>query len=261
MAMQRMLNDADIQAEARATGDVDQAEEKDGADLVNPTFSAEPVMRGEVEALVEDAVTLRFLPADIDCAAPLPPLKRVFARGKLAAAELESVRRGGEGAGAGQDAGAGAGGGYGAIESKRAQFSAISRELNQIFFEFPFTVPEYFALITRALIVLEGIAISGDKDFDLFQAAYPYAARHAARLFGTSQIASMLGEARAAHAAVVADSKALDGARARAAVVPAALGSALGTAPLGLSQRDAALVAAPVEFARLVRRISTDVRA
>ena len=107
-------------------------------------------------------------------------------------------------------------------------------------------MPEYFALITRALIVLEGIAISGDKDFDLFQAAYPYAARHAARLFGTSQIASMLGEARAAHAAVVADSKALDGARARAAVAVA---------------RDATSTAAPVEFARFVRRISTDVRA
>jgi hypothetical protein len=227
----------------------------------NPKSDPDPnptpvhLMRGEVEALVEDAVTLRFLPADVDRAALLPPLKRVFARGKLAAAELESVRRGGEGARQGVDQGAGANGGYGAIESKRAQFSAISRELNQIFFEFPFTVPEYFALITRALIVLEGIAISGDKDFDLFQAAYPYAARHAARLFGTSQIASMLGEARAAHAAVVADSKALDGARARAA------GSAQGAAPLGLSQRDAASAAAPVEFARLVRRISTDVRA
>ena len=56
-------------------------------------------MRGEVEALVEDAVTLRFLPPDVDRAALLPPLKRVFARGKLAAAELESARRGGEGAG------------------------------------------------------------------------------------------------------------------------------------------------------------------
>ena len=134
--MRRMLDDADMQAEARATGDVVQAKEKDGADLVNPTFSAEPVMRGEVEALVEDAVTLRFLTADVSRAALLPPSKRGFTSGKLAAAELESVRRGGEGAGAGQDAGAGAGGGYGAIESKRAQFSAISRELRQIFFEF-----------------------------------------------------------------------------------------------------------------------------
>ena len=84
------------------------------------------------------------------------------------------------------------------MASKRAQFAAISKDLNQIFFEFPFSVPEYFALITRALIVLEGIALTGDKDFDLFQAAYPLAAQHAARLFGTSQLASMLGEARAA---------------------------------------------------------------
>ena len=82
-----------------------------------------------------------------------------------------------------------------AVAQRRAQFGAVSRELNQIFFDFPFAVPEYFALITRALIVLEGIALTGDKDFDLFNAAYPYAQAHAARLFGAKQLASMLGEA------------------------------------------------------------------
>jgi hypothetical protein len=35
-------------------------------------------------------------------------------------------------------------------------------------------VPAYFALITRAMIVLEGIAVTGDPEFDLFKAAYPY---------------------------------------------------------------------------------------
>ena len=84
------------------------------------------------------------------------------------------------------------------MATKRAQFTAISRDLNQVFFEFPFVVPEYFALITRALIVLEGIALTGDKEFDLFSAAYPYAARHAANLFGARELATMLGEARAA---------------------------------------------------------------
>ena len=74
---------------------------------------------------------------------------------------------------------------------------------------------------------------------------------------GTSQIASMLGEARAAHAAVVADSKVLDGARARAAVAPAAPDSTRGGTPLG--QPAAALASAPVEFARLARRISEHV--
>ena len=82
---------------------------------------------------------------------------------------------------------------------KRAQFSAVSNQLNQIFFEFPFAVPEYFALITRAIIVLEGIALTGDKDFDLFSAITPHAAKHASRLFGAQQLSSMLTEgARAA---------------------------------------------------------------
>ena len=60
-------------------------------------------------------------------------------------------------------------------------------------------MPEYFALITRALIVLEGIALTGDKDFDLFQAAYPLAAAHAARLFGSKELAVMLQSAAAAN--------------------------------------------------------------
>ena len=140
------------------------------------------LMRADVDALVDDAVTLRFLPPDVDRDALLPPLRKVFARGRLAAASVAKSGSSGKVQ-------------YGAMEAKRAQFAAVSRDLNQIFFEFPFTVPEYFALITRALIVLEGIALVGDKDFDLFQAAYPLAAAHASRLFGTKELATMLGEA------------------------------------------------------------------
>ena len=57
---------------------------------------------------------------------------------------------------------------------KRKRLIAVSQDLNQVFFDFPFVVPEYFALITRALIVLEGIALRGNPDFDIFQASYPY---------------------------------------------------------------------------------------
>ena len=39
-----------------------------------------------------------------------------------------------------------------------------------------------------------GVGYDG-RDFDLFQAAYPLAAKHAARLFGASNMAVMLGEA------------------------------------------------------------------
>ena len=136
------------------------------------------LMRGDVPALIDDAVTLRFLPPDVDRAALLPPLSKIFEQGKLAVASEIAAKRNGA-----------------AVAQRRAQFGAVSRELNQIFFDFPFAVPEYFALITRALIVLEGIALSGDKDFDLFNAAYPYAQKHARELFGAKQLASMLGEA------------------------------------------------------------------
>jgi len=161
------------------------------------------LMRADVDALIEDGVLLRFLPPDVDRAALAPPLRRIFEQGRVAAAE-EIARLRVDKSGAPSRGGGGggrmAGDGdrmdqYSAMATKRAQFSAISRDLNQIFFEFPFTVPEYFALITRALIVLEGIALTGDPDFDLFNAAYPIAARHAASLFGASNLAMMLGEA------------------------------------------------------------------
>ena len=125
------------------------------------------LMRGDVPALVQDGIALGFLPDDVDVGALVPPLSAIFEKGRIAAAsELSQgrfARGGGEGGGAEMTAvGKGTTVGKGTAQ-RRAQFTAISRELNQIFFEFPFTVPEYFALITRALIVLEGIALSGDK--------------------------------------------------------------------------------------------------
>ena len=47
-------------------------------------------------------------------------------------------------------------------------------------------MPAYFALITRAMIVLEGIAVTGDPEFDLFRAAYPYRYCPAAYPYGYS---------------------------------------------------------------------------
>ena len=62
------------------------------------------------------------------------------------------------------------------VQKRRKEFAAVSADLNNIFFEQPFRVPDYFALVTRALIVLEGIALAGDPSFDIFKAAYPHGA-------------------------------------------------------------------------------------
>jgi hypothetical protein len=107
----------------------------------------------------QDAIQLGFLPPDVDTVTLLPVLQQVFSDGQLAAKELELRNHAGK---------------FGlSPRRRRQQFGAVSGQLNQIFFDYPFSVPSYFALITRALIVLEGIAVTGDENFDLFRAAYP----------------------------------------------------------------------------------------
>lgn len=117
---------------------------------------------GDVHGLLRDAVDLDFLPADVDGSALLPVLQRIFDEARLAEKSRDPRQR------------------------RRKEFAAVSDDLNAVFFEYPFRVPEYFALITRALVILEGIAISGDPGFDIFQAAYPHALRRARDVFGDS---------------------------------------------------------------------------
>ncbi len=75
---------------------------------------------------------------------------------------------------------------------RRKKLQVLSRELNQIFFDYPFTVPEYLALITRALITLEGLALKGDEDFDIFQHSFKPTREIATKLFGKKEVALML---------------------------------------------------------------------
>jgi len=81
------------------------------------------------------------------------------------------------------------------LSNRNKRFMAVSYELNKIFFAFPFCVPDYFALLTRAMIVLEGIAVTGNPDFDLFSSAYPYAFKRAVNLFGFSDLSQIAAEA------------------------------------------------------------------
>jgi len=93
---------------------------------------------------------------------------------------------------------------YEAPAERRRKLHAVSSDLNSIFFEYPFSVPEYFALITRALIVLEGVAVTADNNFDIFAAAYPHALSRTTRIFGVENLsrllrAKMVGSVNASH--------------------------------------------------------------
>merc|ERR1719266_116 len=116
------------------------------------------LMQGDVPGLVEDAIQLGFLPEDVDKASLTPVLQSVFDSAQLAVSD--QVKSGLT---------------YKAIQGRRKQFWAVSFDLNKIFYTYPFLVPDYFALITRAMIVLEGIAVTGDPvSFDLNKIFYTY---------------------------------------------------------------------------------------
>lgn len=95
----------------------------------------------------EDFVNLDFIPRGTDTRPIVPALARVF------------------------DA-ALAGGG-----AKSINFQELASDLAQITFQFPFRIPPYFALIIRAIGVLEGIALVGNPEFAIVDEAYPYISR------------------------------------------------------------------------------------
>lgn len=115
----------------------------------------------DYETLVKhDAVQLGFLPADFDTTTTVLPLLTKILTVALVDSKSSDLRK------------------------RRRKLGEISNELNEVFFQYPFSVPPFFALVTRGLGLLEGIALSGDPDFDLFEAAAPYARRRALKLLG-----------------------------------------------------------------------------
>jgi predicted unusual protein kinase regulating ubiquinone biosynthesis (AarF/ABC1/UbiB family) len=127
------------------------------------------LIAGDVPALLEDAITLEFLPDDVDRSLILPSLVHIFEKGSSVHVDDPSAH-------------------YSTAKRKH-QFQALAQELNEIFFKYPFVIPEYFTLLTRSLIVLEGIAVTGDANFDIFHAAYPFAVKLAMKRFGGTDLA------------------------------------------------------------------------
>lgn len=98
-------------------------------------------------AIVKDFVTLGFIPDGVNLEPILPVLAKVFDQAL-------------EGGGA-----------------KNLNFQELASDLAQITFDYPFRIPPYFALIIRAIGVLEGIALVGNPDFAIVDEAYPYIAQ------------------------------------------------------------------------------------
>lgn len=56
-------------------------------------------------------------------------------------------------------------------------FKAITDRFSELMFDYPFRVPARFALIIRAVVSQEGLAMRLDPEFRIIRVAYPYVAR------------------------------------------------------------------------------------
>ena len=100
----------------------------------------------DFESLAQDYIKLEFLTPDTDLTPIIPALAGVF-NNALGASVAE------------------------------LNFKSITDQLSALMYEYPFTVPAYYALIIRSLVTLEGIAINVDPNFKVLSKAYPYVAK------------------------------------------------------------------------------------
>ena len=56
-------------------------------------------------------------------------------------------------------------------------FQAMTQDMLTVLNDIPFGIPPYFALIARAVVTLEGLALQSDPDYGLVLEAYPFVAR------------------------------------------------------------------------------------
>lgn len=101
----------------------------------------------DYDQIGNDFVNLDFIPRGTDTTPIIPALARVF----------EAALAGGG--------------------AKSINFQELASDLAEITFKFPFRIPPYFALIIRAISVLEGIALVGNPEFAIVDEAYPYISR------------------------------------------------------------------------------------
>ena len=116
------------------------------SDRLTLTGAVVHLINRDFEGLAEDFQTLGFLSKNCNLTPILPALEEV-----LGGALGDSV--------------------------KAFNFKAITDRFSELMFDYPFRVPARFALIIRAVVSQEGLALRLDPDFKIISVAYPYVAK------------------------------------------------------------------------------------
>jgi len=119
-------------------------------------------------SLVDDFVNLQILPKDSDRAAIIPLMDKAltpYVKGGGAKKYEEELLKM---YGVDDD---------GTMSSKVGGFQAMTQDALTVLNDVPFSIPPYFAILGRAIVTLEGIALIGDPDYGIIMESYPFIAR------------------------------------------------------------------------------------
>jgi aarF domain-containing kinase len=118
-------------------------------------------------ALVDDFIKLQILPADSNRAAIVPLMDKAlspYVKGGGAKKYEEELKKlyGME---------------DGSMQSQVGGFQAMTQDALTVLNDIPFSVPPYFAILGRAIVTLEGVALTGNSDYGIIMESYPFIAR------------------------------------------------------------------------------------
>ncbi|CAE8602665.1 unnamed protein product [Polarella glacialis] len=139
------------------------------------------LVQGDYEAVLDSLIQIGFFPGDCPRDEVLPVMSKIWA--ELVACGSDTQRR---------------------KDAVRVCYD----EIRILVRTFKFDLPDYYVALVRALLTLEGIALSADCDFDIFQAAFPVALdslmasrgkRHEVCLLVKPLISALLQRLPAAH--------------------------------------------------------------
>ena len=117
-------------------------------------------------SLVDDFIRLQILPPDSDRVAIIPLMDKAlspYVKGGGAKKYEEELKKL-----------------YGMEDDMQSQvggFQAMTQDALTVLNDIPFSIPPYFAILGRAIVTLEGIALTGKPDYGIIMESYPFIAR------------------------------------------------------------------------------------
>jgi len=118
-------------------------------------------------SLVDDFMDLNILPRDSDRATIIPLMDKAlspYVKGGGAKKYEEELKKL-----------------YGMeddnLNSQVGGFQAMTQDALTVLQDVPFSIPPYFAILGRAIVTLEGVALTGNPDYGIIMESYPFIAR------------------------------------------------------------------------------------